>query len=96
MITTTNGFKVYNFKKVVSERSHVPYGFHVETWAIIDREYNAIILYTSDYLSQNSWTINHGDNEVLIEPYEDVSEIPWTKQLKTVIEKISVKITEDE
>lgn len=72
MIVTNNGYKVYNFQKVVSESENVPYGFHVETWGIVDRDKKEIVLYTSDYLSQNSWTTNHPDNEICF-----VNEYGW-------------------
>lgn len=88
MITTANGFKVYNFKKVVSERAHVPYGFHVETWAVVDREDMSIVLYTSDYLSQNSWTTNHDDDEMLMEPCADTSEVSWSRQLRCLLDEV--------
>lgn len=87
MITTANGFKVFNFRKVIREHTNVPYGFHVETWGVVDREKKTIELYTSEYLSQNSWTVNHDDNEIRFAP-SPWSELCWTKDLRAQLEEV--------
>lgn len=87
MITTANGFRVYNFQKVIRERANVPRGFHVETWGTVDREEKTIELYTSDYLSENSWTVNHdSDDEIRFVPF--YSDLPWSKDLRAQLEEV--------
>ena len=55
--------KILGIRKVVSEVRAVPHGFHVEIWGY-KTEQGDIQLYTSEYLSQNSWTIGHDEGEV--------------------------------
>lgn len=62
-MNTKNNFKVNGFRKTIKEFNDVPAGFHVEIWACVDNDKKTIELYTSEYLSQNSWSTNHGENE---------------------------------
>ncbi len=54
--------RVRGARNVATEMRHVPRGFHVEVWSYKD-EKGDVQLYTSEYLSQNSWTINHPEGE---------------------------------
>lgn len=85
---TKNGYVVKGIKKTVSEALHVPKGTHVEIWAVVDETKKQIVLYTSDYLSQNSWTLNHGDDECRFERYADYAECSLTSQIKTWLNTI--------
>lgn len=54
--------KIIGLKKAVTEFRNCPPGFHVEIWGGMD-EHGDVLIWTSEYLSQNSWTINHADGE---------------------------------
>lgn len=63
MITTKHGYKVTGYRRVISDYTHVPSGYHVEIWGVVDSDKRTIELYTSEYLTPNSWTTNHADGE---------------------------------
>lgn len=50
--------KIIGIKKAVQDIKGVPKGFHVEVWSE-KNEKGDVEVWTSEYLSQNSWTINH-------------------------------------
>lgn len=54
--------KVRNLRKVATELRHTPEGFHQEVWSY-ENGSREIVLYTSEYLSLNSWTIGHDPDE---------------------------------
>lgn len=54
--------KILGIRKVVSELKTTPHGSHQEVWDW-ETENGDIQLYTSEYLSQNCWTINHAEGE---------------------------------
>ena len=54
--------KILGIRSAVSDLKSTPYGFHQEVWGW-ETEKGDIQLYTSEYLSQNSWTINHDEGE---------------------------------
>lgn len=49
--------KISGLREVVSALLHCPPGFHFEVWS--EAADDGIEIWTSDLLSQNSWTINH-------------------------------------
>ena len=50
--------KIIGIKQAVQDIKGVPKGFHVEVWSE-KNEKGDVEVWTSEYLSQNSWTINH-------------------------------------
>ena len=50
--------KIIGIRKAVQDIKGVPKGFHVEVWSE-KNERGDVEVWTSEYLSQNSWTINH-------------------------------------
>ena len=50
--------KIIGIRKAVQDIKGVPKGFHVEVWSE-KNEKGDVEVWTSEYLSQNSWTINH-------------------------------------
>lgn len=51
----SNMATIKNLRKTVSEYKNVPKGFHVEVWSCQNYK-GEIELWTSEYLTQNSWT----------------------------------------
>lgn len=54
--------RIRQVRRTAAEMRQCPRGFHVEVWSYKD-EKGDVVLYTSDYLSQNMWTINHPPEE---------------------------------
>lgn len=50
--------KIIGIRQVVQDIKGVPEGFHVEVWSE-KNERGEVEVWTTEYLSQNSWTINH-------------------------------------
>lgn len=46
---------IKNLRRTVSEYKNVPKGFHVEVWSSMNHK-GEVELWTSEYLTQNSWT----------------------------------------
>ncbi len=67
MMKTTKGFKVHGLRKAVGELLRCPKGFHMEVWSEKRRD-GSIEIWTSEYLSQNSWTVNHPEGERCLSP----------------------------
>ncbi len=53
--------KITGLREVVSDLLHCPVGFHYEVWS--DASDDGIEIWTSDLMSQNTWTINHAEGE---------------------------------
>lgn len=53
---------IRNIRRTVNEYDNTPRGFHVEVWSSRAKD-GAIEVWTSDLLSQNSWTENHAEDE---------------------------------
>lgn len=53
--------RIIGLREVVSDLLHCPPGFHHEVWSEIDGD--AVRVWTSEYLSQNSWTTGHPETE---------------------------------
>lgn len=51
--------KIVGAKKAAGAIRNCPKGFHVEVWSYMDGK--TVQIYTTDYLTQNSWTINHAE-----------------------------------
>lgn len=86
----SNNVKVVGIRNAVSDIKNVPKGFHVEVWS--EKVDNIITVWTSEYLSQNSWTINHHKSEHRLDviareirEYEDVS---MTEALKQAVRQV--------
>ncbi len=58
--------KIVGIRKAVGEYRNVPKGFHVEIWS--EKVGNDVHVWTSEYLSQNSWTVNHPTSEKRLDP----------------------------
>lgn len=52
--------KIVGARKAAREIRECPKGFHVEVWSYMDGK-KAVQVYTTDWLSQNSWTVNHAE-----------------------------------
>lgn len=80
--------KVIGVRKAASDYIHVPRGFHVEIWC--DKTENGDIeVYTSEYLSQNSWTINMPGkcitaSEKFCDDWDRMEGLCLTKKIKKV------------
>jgi len=61
-IEMSRDIKVHGVKQAVGELMRTPRGFHQEVWSSRD-EKGEIWVWTSQYLDQNSWTINHPPEE---------------------------------
>ena len=59
---TPQGLEVFGVRGVVSDLLHCPQGFHYEVWGEMDGD-GRVEIWTSQLLSQNTWTINHHENE---------------------------------
>ncbi len=53
--------KIIGLREVVSDLLHCPPGYHCEVWSELDGD--AVRVWTSEYLSQNSWTTGHPECE---------------------------------
>ncbi len=74
MMQTPQGIKVYGVRGVVSELLHCPQGFHREVWGEMNED-GEVEIWTSQLLSQNTWTINHPENEKSL--FGVIHEILW-------------------
>lgn len=62
MMKTPRGIKVYGVRGVVRDLLHCPQSFHYEVWGEMD-ENGDVTIWTSQLLSQNTWTTNHKKSE---------------------------------
>lgn len=80
--------KTIGIKRVVGEYKRVPYGFHVEIWGRMRRS-GDVEVWTTDYLSQNCWTINHREDEHkldgLMREYMEEDGLSMTDALKKAV-----------
>lgn len=53
--------RIIGLRDVVSDLLHCPPGMHHEVWSELDGD--AVRIWTSEYLSQNSWTTGHPESE---------------------------------
>lgn len=83
--------KIIGIRKVVSELKNTPHGFHQEVWGWQDEAGN-IQLYTSEYLSQNSWTVNHDEGEYeisrLMYAIMDLDNVSMTEAIRRAVAEI--------
>lgn len=67
--------RIVGIRNVVSDIRNTPLGFHVEVWS--ERDGNTIRVWTSEYLTQNSWTVGHPEGERRIMYGEQFSKAEW-------------------
>lgn len=84
--------KILGIRSAVSDLKSTPYGFHQEVWGW-ETEKGDIQLYTSEYLSQNSWTINHPEGEhrldcIMRELMDDDEDMSMTEALKRAVAQV--------
>lgn len=54
--------KIHNIRQTIRDIKGVPEGFHVEVWSAQMGD-GEVTVWTSEYLSSNSWTVNHPAGE---------------------------------
>lgn len=54
--------RILGLKKAVGEIKSVPEGFHMEVWSELKGD-EEVAVWTTEYLSSNSWTVNHDISE---------------------------------
>ena len=58
--------KITGIRQAVQDIQSCPRGFHVEVWAERSED-GSVHVWTSEWLSQSSWTTNHPDSEVCLD-----------------------------
>lgn len=58
--------RIIGWRKALIEYRNVPKGFHVEIWSRRTAG-GDIEVWTSEYLSRNSWTVNHDKEEIRVD-----------------------------
>lgn len=84
--------KIVGIRNAVSDIKNVPVGFHVEVWS--ERDGDTIRVWTSEYLSRNSWTVNHPEGERRIEYGEQISKAEWFGERISLTEAIRREVRE--
>lgn len=90
-MNASNGMKIVGLKKAVGEFLSTPRGWHVEIWAYVKD--GTIQVYTSDLLSDNSWTVGHDDDEIRLDNRDGVvypvgNGMSWTQALRDEIDAV--------
>lgn len=85
--------KIIGIRKAVQDIKGVPKGFHVEVWSERN-EKGDVEVWTSEYLSQNSWTTNHPVSQKCLDRYmsevymmED-EDISLTEQIRRAVAEV--------
>lgn len=85
--------KIIGIRKAVQDIKGVPKGFHVEVWSERN-EKGDVEVWTSEYLSQNSWTTNHPINQKCLDRFmsevymmED-GEVSVTEQIRRAVAEV--------
>lgn len=66
----SNNVKVIGIRNAVRDINRVPAGFHVEVWSRL--EGGKVRIWTSEYLSDNSWTVGHDADEHELDWREEI------------------------
>ena len=85
--------KIIGIRKAVQDIKGVPKGFHVEVWSE-KNEKGDVEVWTSEYLSQNSWTINHPASHKCLDSYMsqvymmENGEVSVTEQIRRAVAEV--------
>lgn len=85
--------RIHNIRQTVRDIKSVPEGFHVEVWSEPMGD-GAVTVWTSECLSQNSWTINHSAGERRLDRVmHEISanserEMSITEQIRRAVESV--------
>ncbi len=63
--------EIIGIRNAVRDINGVPAGFHVEVWSRLEN--GKVHIWTSEYLSRNSWTVGHD---------EDEHELDWREEIE--------------
>ena len=89
MMKTPEGLEVFGARGVVSDLLHCPQGFHYEVWGEKDED-GRVEVWTSQLLSQNTWTINHkaGEESLLGTIHEILDDARWDSRHITLTQAV--------
>lgn len=82
--------RILGLKKAVGEIKGVPEGFHVEVWSELRGE-GEVAVWTTEYLSSNSWTINHEMSERRLDAVMreiDDGHMSLTEQIRRAVSRV--------